>query len=207
MGQNRFPNLRLSITKFGLFILFILLILIGIAIGIKFQLGEAQALEEVTLYFSPNSGKMLPTNTFSLIVDAKANKIGLLEVTLSFDPTVIRLTNEISTTNRLNTIVSKSTKDEANGSGIIDIALALSTNQKYDPPTGVFTFANIPMELITTDPNLVTIISFISDKPDKSKGIEIADIIPQHLLFAYENLTLLVNPTNFINLPLVQKYP
>jgi len=152
--------------------------------------------ESVRLFFSPQNLLLPPNITTSLMIDAKSYNIGFVRVELSFDPSVIILTGEILTTGLVKTVISKTSKDQANASGRILIIIVLAPEDS--PPNGIFELAQIPIRPNIGYSNLQTSISFING------GTQIVDVAATTLPTSSEHGLITVNPTRMF-LPIVRR--
>jgi hypothetical protein len=112
------------------------------------------ALSPVTLSFSQNPIVLNTTTPTSVnvVLNAGTNQIGFVAVNYTFDPTKVKLTQEITTTTALKTIpVSTTTMAQANQTGNVTITLALSTADVANPPTGSFQIASMSLQAISAN--------------------------------------------------------
>lgn len=116
------------------------------------------AVDPVDLYFSPENQNLPPNATFSVMLDARTNKIGFVDVQFTFDTTKVRLASEITTTSQLATVVQKTSMSQANSTGQVDIVLGLSPGSPA--PTGVFEVANFNLTAFTTNPNVTATLNY-----------------------------------------------
>lgn len=142
---------------------------------------------QATISVTSASDKMPPNASASVMINSGNYKLGFAQVTILFDKDKVRLTDEITTTNLLKTVVSKTTMADANASGKIDIALGLSPQDSSNPPSGSFSFANFPMKSISSVENDLTVISV-----DQANS-QLVDQTPQALVLAGQNLEFALN--------------
>ncbi len=133
---------------------------------------------------------VIQNNTIPVSVQATTTTgIGFAEVNLSFDTTRIQLAQEITISNVLTYIDSKTTMAEANTTGKIKILLGLSPDNLASPPMGTFLLATLPMKFVTQPPSPGTI------------GIDTAltyfsDLDSNVVAFVGSNYTLVPPPTS-----------
>jgi len=144
--------------------------------------------ESVRVFLSPAELYLPPTNSLSLMIDAKSYEISYAIIELVFDPSLINLTDEIQPSSSLGKVVSITKKEQANSTGIIVIALALSREDGNSPPTGIFEFAQIQLAPVTTTHNQQTSMNVIPNI------MEIVNTTPIHLPFTSESASIIVNP-------------
>lgn len=113
-------------------------------IGATALLSPVRAAADVHLFFSPLSLTLPPTQTTELVADLGSHGLAFAHVELTFDPALVRVDGEITTTPTLSTVVRKTNPDEANKTGRIVLAVALPPGEQ-EPPTGTVTLATIPL--------------------------------------------------------------
>ena len=155
----------------------------GVIIGIK----TTFALDQVDLFFSPANANLPPNQTVNLMLDAKSQNIGFVHIELTFDPSLVNLTDEITTTNSLKTIVTKTTRNSANTTGRIILVLALSPDDIATPPTGLIELANLPFGSVTGQENVTTNVTI--DTPT----VQIVDLTEVELSYTTPLATLALN--------------
>lgn len=132
----------------NLLILTILIIALPFAVWLVQQVVQyrpkAEA-EPLRIFFAPSNVTLPPNSTVKVMFDAKSQQIGFARVVLDFNNDLFELTNEISTTSQLATVIEKTSKAEANSTGKITLVLGLSPDDKGNPPTGIFELAQLPL--------------------------------------------------------------
>ncbi|HWA51615.1 MAG TPA: dockerin type I domain-containing protein [Patescibacteria group bacterium] len=122
-----------------------------VAIGIKTR-SQASA-NSVSLSFSQDPVILNPSTPaqVNLVLNAGTSPIGFANIEFTFDNTKVNLASEITTTptlespkflNQGNTAILKTTMQEANQTGKVDIVLGLDPSDAANPPTGVINLAN-----------------------------------------------------------------
>jgi len=146
----------------------------------------AQA-QTVRIFLSP-AYETFPTNTtLSLMLDAGSYQIGFVRIDLTFDPLIIQLMDEIQTTSMLNTVISKTSKNNANSTGSIEIVLAIPPGDQ--PPTGIIELAKLPIGTVTALTNKHANISVVD------QNVQIVDMDETELPYFIEPFTTVLNPT------------
>lgn len=145
----------------------------------------------VEIFFIPDTADLPPDTTFALNIDVKSNKVGFVRMELDFDNSKIGLTGDIQTTDKLKTVMRKTSVSEANSTGQIVVVLGLSTGDKDNPPTGVFEFMRMTFGKISG--------SGTTNISVNDNGVQIADMDANELVFtsspATINLTAGPTPT------------
>ncbi len=118
--------------------------------------------ETVLLYVSPSSQTLPPASTFQIMADAKTNLIGFVRVKFTFDPVKIQLTNEITTSTALSTVVEKTTMAEANATGTVVLVLALAPTDTATPATDIFQVASASFTPVSVTANDSTSIALLT---------------------------------------------
>lgn len=180
----------------------LLLSFIGVLVGPEFpsKTTYASLSVPVKLSFSPDNLSLSQSKTISVMIDAKTFEIGFIRVELLFNNTLINLSEEINTSSLFNTVITKTSKVNANATGRIIIVIALSPGDL--PPTGVNEIARITIEPKTSNFNQHTSLSFFDE------GIQIVDKNTTTQSFTSELLPIIINPyqfTKFIYLPLIKR--
>lgn len=143
----------------------------------------------VQFSFAPSSASLPPNQTLDLRLDAATNRIGFVHVELTFDQTKVNLANEITVTNALKTVVTKTTRDQANATGRVVVAAGIDPADIPNAPTGVFSFASLSFMTVSTVQNDTAHVAF--DQP----RLETFDIAEARLSSAASDATLTLNPT------------
>lgn len=170
-----------------LLVLLILVLTIPLAIYLikNNQIFRTGAAADVSLSIQPNSAQLPPNTTFKLMADSGNKEVSSLRVKITFDPSVLQLTNEVSTSGELEEVITKTPMSEANSTGSITISVAQSESQPYGP-SGNFEIAS--MNFSTTSSNETqTQISF-----DNSE-IQIQDSLGSELTTESSPSSLTIN--------------
>lgn len=167
-------------------------IVVSVPVGVFLQQQETQFRSKaqavpVRLFFSPAQTTTSTSVVLKLFMDAQSNQVGFTRVEFVYDQTKLALTQEVQTTSLFKTGVSKTTMAEANATGKVVIVLGLAPEDRVIPPTGVFEFAQITLQSLTSEPNLTTTINLVD-------GIQLVDMQANTLTFSGENATIILNP-------------
>jgi hypothetical protein len=90
------------------------------------------------------------------------SQVAFIRVEIIFDPSVVKLNNEVSLTSPLTRVVAKTTMAQANSTGTIVIAVALDPSGKNSPPTGTLKLADITFAGQTKNPNISSTLNIPS---------------------------------------------
>jgi hypothetical protein len=146
----------------------------------------AQA-QSVRIFVEPTPVIMQLNIPFRLMMDGGSSQIVFAQIHLTFDPSKIRLNNEIQTTNLLGTIIEKTSMAAANSTGNIRLVLALPPGQSA--PSGVFQFAQFPFSPVATGFNQFTNIEVVDQR------VQIVDRSATELQFISEPAAIILNPS------------
>lgn len=146
---------------------------------------------DIDLYFVPANSIVDPDGVLSLMIDSGAEEIGFVDVTFYFDNSKIQLTDEVTLTSSLGTVVSKTTMENANSSGTVNFVIGLSPGAVA--PSGVFELVQFPVTSISTVDNDVAVVYVGTDNDDVQ--IVNVDPSPRELVDdLYESAILTLNP-------------
>lgn len=149
---------------------------------------RAFAAADVRLFFSPESLTLPPAQTIELVADLGPHQLAFAHIELAFDPALIRVDGQITTTPTLSTVVRKTNPDEANKTGRIVLALALPPGEQ-EPPTGTVTLAKIPFT--STNNGNANQTTTLRVDPERTKLITRTE---QLLSFDTASLTVTAHP-------------
>ncbi len=109
----------------------------------------------VRISIQPATNSMPPKTIFQIWATAN-NPVAFVTIKIVFDPTVVNLTGEVSTgPSPLTRVIKKTSMNEANTTGIINLTLALDPAKRSSPPRGTFEVATLPMAP-NTNQNVIT---------------------------------------------------
>jgi hypothetical protein len=169
------PKINLKKISTNPIVLAVLLLLIGIIANKYVSRKEtnldirSKALDEAVVFMlNPITPEMPPEKTLSLTANTKDHTIGFVMVSFSFDPKKIALSSEITVNPAFQTIIHKSTPEEANATGVVSVALALvdPENQTAPPvaPTGTFEIARMAFKPISENPDDTAELVMLTDE-------------------------------------------
>ncbi|RJR29085.1 hypothetical protein C4564_03505 [Candidatus Microgenomates bacterium] len=147
---------------------------------------SAQSVQSQIILTSANN-VMPPNSVVSLEVDTGTHQLGFAQVTLLFDKDKIQLASEIKPSDVLKTVVVKSTMQEANASGVIELSLGLATQDRGNAPTGKSLLATLQFTSKSSATNDTTLISI-----DQANS-QIVDQTPQALTMSGANFEFTLN--------------
>lgn len=114
-------------------------------------------------FFEPSSLSLAPSNNVNLWVTVD-KALGFVRAELSFDPSLLKLTQEISLgTPSLNRIVKLTSMAEANSTGKIAIILGLDPSMLSVAQSGSFKLATLNLATKVTTPNVSTSVQLVTN--------------------------------------------
>jgi hypothetical protein len=122
-------------------------------------------LTPAVLSFESSSETITSDSSIKIKADTKENKVGFVQVKVTFDPSKVSLKEEPSANPSFKTVVKNTTVDEANGSGEIILAIGLepgNTGQSGSFDVGTLNFEpknadeSITLSFDTTNSQIVT---------------------------------------------------
>ena len=141
-----------------------------------------------TVSFQLSNWTLPPQSTFGLWVNSNG-PTAFTAVEFNFDPKLIRMTSEpVLTNTKLTKIVKVTSMAEANTTGKVSIVLGLDPAQKANAPTGAFQIADVNFEAVTTNPNILTAITF------NTGAMQIVALDQSVITVSSTNLNLTLNP-------------
>jgi len=170
-------------------ILFILAVLpLGIYLVLKPAIFTPKAeTSPVTVFLVPSLQNLPPDSSFQIMFDSNTHNISFVRIILTYSPSKILLTSEI-TTSSLNTVIRKTDMATANTSGRAEIVLGTSPGQSA--ATGVFQLASFSMRSNSSIENDPT--SLLIDNLD----IQIVDNNAQELTGNISPANITLNPVS-----------
>ncbi len=144
-------------------------------------------ISPVKFYLTPAAAVVPPNRTIKLMIDGKDEKIVFTRVELTFDSNKIMLVNNIATTDKLRTIIKKSTIDEANATGRIKLILALAAADKANPPVGAYELAQF-----TIAPKISSYST--SDIHIDTSAMQVVNWDASEMVTEHANMKITLNP-------------
>ena len=148
-----------------LFVIFSVLIAIALNVYLVLtvtRLNPSAAVSSVEFFFEPETVPIPPDTNFKLMIDPNSQGISFIRVNLLFDPSLVKLTSDITVNESLFALVNTPTSaSDANSSGSIEIALMLKPGLKA--PTQIFEIATLPFSYTDTNTNGETHITIIDE--------------------------------------------
>jgi Bacterial Ig domain len=172
------------------------LLLVIPIIAIFLIVREAQHLQDIrskadvhnaSVAFQLQNWTLPPAGNFDVWINADS-PVAFVNIKISFDPSLVNMTNEITTTG-LNTVIQKTSMAEANSTGNVSIVLGLDPSQLNNPPTGTFQVASMTFNANTANPDITTAISFNAGQ------MQLVAIDQSVFALTTTNLNLVLNPT------------
>lgn len=154
----------------------------------KYQSLHSEAIShQAAVYIQPASWNLPPEGSFDVWINAGSN-VGFTHLEMTFNPSLVTLTNEITTYPALSRVVKVSTRSEANSTGKISIVLAPDPNQRNSPPSGTFRVATLSLDT-NTPYSVSTSVNFDSSKTS------IVAMDQSVFITTFTGLNLNLNPT------------
>lgn len=152
------------------------------------QYRAGAAAGNAKLYFEPSS-LTLPPNSLVNVWITTDKPMAFARTEFTFDPTLLRLTQEISlTTPTLSRVITLSTMAEANASGKVVIVVGLDPATLSAAPTDNFKLATLSFAPKVTTSNLATTLSMING------NLQLVDNTATPFIIQTTPATLTLNP-------------
>lgn len=121
-------------------------------------------LTPAVLSFESSSESLTSDSTITIKADTKENKVGFIQVSVTFDPSQIVLKEDPTPNPTFKTVVKNTTKEEANDTGVITLAIGLepgNAGQSGSFDIGTLQFEpkesqDVTLGFNTTDSQIVT---------------------------------------------------
>ncbi len=142
-------------------------LLVGVVIAQSMERGSQQVQiratsHQVSVNIYPKNQSLTPDGDMQLWIHADSS-VAFAHVEIAFDPSKVKVDNEITLTSPLATVVKKSTMSEANTAGRIIIAVALPPAGKNSPPTKAIKLADMTFAAQTKTANEQATLTIPSD--------------------------------------------
>jgi hypothetical protein len=125
-----------------------------------------QNIEKVVLSLKPVNLTTPNDGIIAVYLDAKSYPIAFTQLRISFDQTKIKLIKEIETSDKFQNIFLKSTPEQANSEGLINISLAVFDPLKFTTPppspTGNIQLATLTFKPVTGNTVSTVPINFVA---------------------------------------------
>jgi len=123
------------------------------------SLKREAATHQIQVSFEPGSVVMPPATSFTIWFNSDTG-VGFANTLVTFDPSLIKLTSDVSVDPaHLSRIIKITPMAEANSTGKISIIAALDPTKRSTPPSAVFQLATLSFAPVSTNPNVTTSIS------------------------------------------------
>ena len=194
-SQNSKIAKQQSAQKSSSFLMLIILVgsllLSSVLMRIHFRFSSKAQIQESRIFFSPasltlNSAK---ANNISLILDAKTSKMAFVRISITFDSDKIKLSSPVQLTTLLKTVVKSTAISYANQTGNYTLVLALSPEDRENPPSGIIEIAKFSIKAVNE--NQISSTS-ISTYEGNTQLVEIAE---SEIPFTSESLPVTISST------------
>lgn len=152
-----------------------------------FEVGAATGKAE--LFFEPQTTSITTDTTIKLWITSD-KPVGFIDLQLSFDKNLINLSQDVLVTNpALQELIIKSSVSEANNTGVIRVALAVSPKTMANSPTGTFSILSMKFASKSKIPDEQTKLAF-------STGLlQVVDMGATPFSLSSKDAILTLNPT------------
>jgi len=122
-------------------------------------IGTQAAIHQASVSFQLPSWDLPPQNTFGVWINSDS-PVAFSDVELSFDPKLVKMTNEIVLKGGLARKIKVTSMADANATGKISIILGLEPSGLGNPPLGAFQIADLTFDSNTSSKDVSTKIAF-----------------------------------------------
>lgn len=166
------------------------------------------AAGSATVSVSPINLTVPPNGNMEVRVDSGATTVGFVQAVINFDPNLVHLASDITTSGPLSTVITKTATAEANSTGKITVALGLPPANVATAPSGLFTIANLQFTAATASANQVANVTIdtvstqvvgMDTQPISVSGvsgvISVNPLLPTATIVPTPTMTLTPTPT------------
>lgn len=167
-----------------------LVVIFGMAKAVTSLVSNAAAPTAQISFFPPAPifNATVKQQNVTVNVNVGANKVGFTKVVVLFDKSKLALSGEITPATSLKTIVSQTTKADANATGQIEVSLGLAVADKANAPTGVIPVMIIPFQSLVPTAADTTVLAI------DVANTQIVDLTPQNYAITSVSSTVSFNP-------------
>lgn len=177
--NGRFPTFFVALIICAVFAVFLVL-------SQKLE-SVATAAGTAVISFTPGTAYLPPDTVFTVNIDSQTDTVAFVKTQIKFDPALLRLTGEVDTSNLFKTVIRRTNMTDANNTGIIDLVLAVSPEDRFNPPGGSFEVANLPFTAIGILDNVNTAITF------QTEEIQIVSLAGEQLNVVAASSNVIIN--------------
>ncbi len=170
-GGGLFSKFKTKLSKFGNrgrnFIKYFLVVVPAIAIFLivaaaqkRQTLSTSADTHQASVSFQLASWDLPPQSTFGIWINSNSPVI-YSDIELSFDPKLIKMTNEIVLKGGLTKNIKVTSMAEANTTGKVSVVSGADPALSAAPPSGVFQVADLTFNSNTSSQNVSTTITFV----------------------------------------------
>lgn len=152
-------NHKADIKYLLLIIPIIATLLLVKAVQYRQGLNSRAGLHQASIAFQLQNWNLPPENPFEVWVNSDS-PVSFVNINISFDPKLIKLTHEITTTGSLTRIIKVTSMADANTTGAVSIVLGLDPSMSTSSPSGAFQVASLIFDANTSNPDVATTVSF-----------------------------------------------
>lgn len=152
------------------------------------SLNSRAGIHQASVAFQLQNWTLPPENPFEVWVNSDS-PVSFASINISFNPSLVKLTHEISLSGRLTRIIKVTTMAEANSTGVVSIVMGLDPSMVSSPPVGAFQVASLTFNTNTLNPNIATSVNFNTNQMQILGSDQLA------FQLTTTSLNLVLNPT------------
>jgi hypothetical protein len=153
--KNHKADLKYLLLAIPIIVVFLIAKIIQDNQSIGLQANTHQA----SFSFQLASWTLPPANTFGVWADTDS-PVGFADVELTFNPAIVKMTQEVSLTGSLTRKIKVTSMADANSTGKVSIIVGLDPAKIASPPSGAFQIANVAFDANTSTKNATSSISY-----------------------------------------------
>lgn len=150
-------------------------------------IGTQASTHQATLSFQLTDWQVPPESTFGVWVNSDS-PVAFSDTELSFNPKLVKMTQEVSFTDKLTRKIKVTSMSEANTTGKISIVVGLDPANIASPPSGAFEIANVAFDANTSMQNATSSVNF------ETTGMQMVSTDQSVFSLTATGLNLTVNP-------------
>jgi len=157
---------KLHPMQLGLVIFLTISAIVGVyLVQREIRLRLKAAVTTVSLYLSPSTASVPPSTTLDLNINTQGEQVGFVDLQGNFDPTMVKLTQEIQVIPQYWTVVQKTSMASANTTGSFRLVIAIGYNdstptpQPAPPLSGIANIAKLTFDQNTSNSNQTAVVS------------------------------------------------
>jgi hypothetical protein len=181
-------NHKADVKYLLLIIPIIAIFLLVKAVQYRQSLNSRAGIHQASVAFQLQNWNLPPENPFEVWINSDS-PVSFANISISFNPALVKLTHEIALSGRLAKIIKVTTMSEANSTGVVSIVVGLDPTMVNSPPVGAFQVATLIFNANTQNPNITAMVNF------NSSQMQIVASDQSAFQLTIANLNLVLNPT------------